>query len=178
MTTAITPLSQATFLVVRVSDRKQEFTNARNDGTQFISKKWGLTLMPTLESGFTNDVSWTLWTSSDEVADAARALIEMPEKQVINDDGSVKVIREPRLALLNGIRDFKYGEAKPNKDPNYRDNVTVWLDGGCEPDFGIVEMPRSKDAGNIRSLMSSLGITTKPEKAESVKPASGDNAPF
>jgi hypothetical protein len=179
MSISALPLSAATFVVTRVSDKKHSFTKRRNDtGAEFVTQEWALTLMPTLESGFSKDLEWTFWTSSDDVANVARSLIEMPEYQVKNDDGSVKVIREPRLAFLNGPRDFVKGDIKPNENSQYRDKCSVWCADGCEPDFGIVEMPRAKGSGNIRQLKSLLGITTKPEKAESVKPATGDNDPF
>jgi hypothetical protein len=180
MSISALPLSAATFVVTRVSDRKHESKPKfrKDTGEQFVTYEWALTLMPTLESGFSTDLEWTFWTSSDDVANVARSLIEMQQYQVKNDDGSVKVIREPRLAFLNGPRDFVKGDVKPNENSQYRDRCPVWFANGCEPDFGIVEMPRAKGSGNIRELKSLLGITTKPEKAESVEPATGDNDPF
>jgi hypothetical protein len=150
MSISALPLSEATFVVTRVSDKKHESKPKfrKDTGEQFVTQEWALTL------------------------------IKMEHYQVNNDDGSVKVIREPRLAFLNGPRDFVKGDVKPNENSQYRDRCPVWFTDGCEPDFGIVEMPRAKGSGNIRELKSLLGITTKPEKAESVEPATGDNAPF
>jgi len=177
MTFSITPLNDATFVVVGVSKTKQEFTNSRTDGTEFTTSKWGLTLMPTLNSGFSNEFAWTLWTASDDVAEAARELLDSEELTVNNEDGSVTMVRAPRLAFLNAQADFHFGEAKRNewtdKDGNPvvgRDKVTVWLDKGCEPDFGVVEMPRSRDAGNIADIKSAMTVIRQPKRqTEQVK---------
>lgn len=183
MTFSITPLNDATFVVVGVSKTKQEFTNSRKDGTKFTTSKWALTLMPTLNSGFGNEFAWHLWTASDEVAETAREFLDTQELTVNNEDGSVKVVRSPRLAFLNGQADFKFGDAKPNqwtdKDGNPvvgRDKVTVWLDKDCEPDFGVVEMPKSRDAGNISDIkLGVVGIRRPQRQAEQ---AESSDEPF
>lgn len=183
MTFQATPLNDATFVVVGVSKDKQEFTNSRKDGSRFTTLKWGLTLMPTLNSGFANEFAWTLWTTSDEVAQVARELISQAEIVVNNEDGSCATVRNPRLALLNGAADFHMGEAKPNEwvtDKGEkvigRDKVTVWLDKDCEPDFGVVPMPKSRDAGNISDIKSVMGAIRRPER-QAVVVESGDQ-PF
>lgn len=183
MTFQAVPLNEATFVVVGVSKTKQEFTNSRKDGTKFTTLKWGLTLMPTLTSGFANEFAWTIWTTSDEVADVARGLINENELVVTNDDGSVTVIRSPRLALLNPQADFKFGDAKPNEwvtDKGEkvvgRDKVTVWLDKDIEAAFGVVAMPKSRDAGNIADIKSAMNNLRRPQR-QAVSDQ-GENDPF
>lgn len=184
MTFQLTPLNEATFVVVNVSKTKQEFTNSRKDGTEFTTRKWGLTLMPTLNSGFSNEFAWTLWTASDEVAEIAREFLDTQDLTVRNGDGSVTMVRGPRLAFLNARADFHFGDAKPNqwtdKDGNPvtgRDKVTVWLDKDCEPDFGIVEMPRARDAGNIADIQSVMNSIRVPQPAVAGDEV-GNDAPF
>lgn len=184
MTFQVATLNDTTFVVVGVSKNKQEFTNSRKDGSKFTTLKWGLTLMPTLNSGFGNEFAWTLWTTSDEVAQVARELIAQTEIIVTNDDGSVTVVRQPRLAFLNGQADFKFGDAKPNEwvtDKGEkvigRDKVTVWLDKDIEPDFGVVAMPKSRDAGNIADIKSVMGVIRRPERPVVVTEENG-NDPF
>lgn len=184
MTFQLTPLNDATFVVVNVSKTKQAFTNARKDGSEFTTSKWGLTLMPTLKSGFSNEFAWTIWTASDEVAEIAREFLDTEELTVNNEDGSVKVVRSPRLAFINAHADFHFGDAKPNewtdKDGNPvvgRDKVTVWLDKGCEPHFGVVEMPRSRDAGNIAEVKSVMSVIRRPQR-QAAQANNASDAPF
>lgn len=180
----VSTLTDATFLVTRVSKEKFAFTNEREDGTEFTVQKWAMSLMPTLNNGFGNEFLWTIYTTSDEVAEAARRLCDTPELTVTNEDGSVTVIREPRLAFLNPERDFAQGDARVNEwvdkktgeNRKGRDKVTVWFTEGNEPAFSIVGMPHSRDAGNIAEITAILGGATK--EAPTVETVSTSNKPF
>ena len=128
-------------------------------------------------------LAWHLWTASDEVAETAREFLDTQELTVNNEDGSVKVVRSPRLAFRNGQADFKFGDAKPNqwtdKDGNPvvgRDKVTVWLDKDCEPDFGVVEMPKSRDAGNISDIKLGVAGIRRPQRQ--AEQAESSDEPF
>jgi len=184
MTFQVSTLTEATFLVTRVSTEKYPYTNTRKDGTEFTVERWAMSLMPTLNSGFGNDFLWTIYTTSDEVAEIARELCNTPELTVTNEDGSVTVIREPRLAILNPKRDFAQGDARVNEwvdkktgeDRKGRDKVTVWLTDGNQPDFSVVAMPQSRDAGNIADIKKTVGIVRK--AAPTVEPVSTGDEPF
>jgi hypothetical protein len=64
------------------------------------------------------------------------------------------------------------GEVKPNKDSNYRDKRSVWLNDDLQPDFAVVEMPKSRDAGNIAVLKAGFGGLIKKQVVDTA------NKPF
>lgn len=165
----LTPLELVTFIVIRVSNEKREMENTRKDGTKFSTFKWALTLMPTNHSGFGRGLQYTMWTESDQVADWARALTEV-DGDVLLADGTH--IRDPRLAILNHKRDFACGAIRVNdkvdaEGNKYPDGQTVWTVDGVMLEFGVTQLPVSKDAGNIRQiakLASAMGFG--PSKAK------------
>lgn len=180
----LSTLAEATFLVTRVSKEKFAFTNEREDGTEFTVQKWAMSLMPTLNSGFSSNLLWTIYTTSDEVAEVARKLCDTPELVVKNEDGSVTVAREPRLAILNPDRDFAQGDARVNEwvdkktgeSRKGRDKVTVWFTEGNEPAFSVVGMPHSRDVGNIAEITAILGSAA--QEAPTVEIVSTSDKPF
>ena len=139
------------FWVTRVGEA-QVFPHTRKDtGETFSVKKYPLTLIPSIESGFDREIQFTTWVTSQEVANKAKVLAENTSE---------------RLALVNSPRDFDCGTVntstykKKVKDENgdeklievSQKQLTVYLRKDAQPMWVRAALPQSADAGNIRSV--------------------------
>lgn len=153
------------FWVTRVGEA-QTFTHTRKDtGETFSVKKYPLTLIPSIESGFDRNIQFTKWVTSQEVANKAKVLAENTSE---------------RLALMNSPRDFETGARKTNTftvkatgEEVTQDQMTVYLVNGAEPKWARVALPQAKDSGNIRDIDVSDIVKVEPKVVVET-----GNAPF
>lgn len=143
------------FWVTRVGEG-QSFSHTRKDtGESFSVTKYPLTLLPSIESGFDRNIQFTLWVTSQEVANKAKILAENTSE---------------RLALMNSPRDFKNGARKTNTftvkgtgETVSQDQMTVYLVDGAQPVWNRSALPTVKDSGNIRDIDVSDIVKVEPK---------------
>lgn len=143
------------FWVTKVGEG-QSFSHTRKDtGESFSVTKYPLTLLPSIESGFDRNIQFTLWVTSQEVANKAKVLAENTSE---------------RLALMNSPRDFKNGTRKTNTftvkgtgETVSQDQMTVYLVDGAQPVWNRSALPTVKDSGNIRDIDVSDIVKVEPK---------------